>query len=125
MKNKTIELLKESLGNYHEVKSVYYRCHGEWSDGEILYRGYSFNENDVIDIMWDDFLDIYGIKYIHNGYVLLETGEYKSEHDIDLKFDIYFRKRLKQTLREMIDCGCCEKDCYIENPRPYVSLLSK
>lgn len=68
------------MGNFYGIPGVKYISHGEWSDPEVEYKGYTFNYWDVEDSLYDLFKQEFE-PYEDDLYVSKDTGEVLSFED--------------------------------------------
>lgn len=68
------------MGNFYGIPGVKYISHGEWSDPEVEYKGYTFNYWDVEDSLYDLFKQEFE-PYEDDLYVSRDTGEVLSFED--------------------------------------------
>lgn len=90
------ESLKKSLkeGKYRGAKNVRFVGHGEWSDPDLVYKGYTFNYWDIENALWDMFLE--------------DTGHTDSESgvpEVEAEFDEYVRNHVDDYLDDVIYGG--------------------
>lgn len=90
------ESVKKSIkeGFYRGAQGVEFIGHGEWSDPELAYNGYTFNYWDIEDALWSMFLD--------------ETGYKDSQSDnpeIEEAFDKYVQNNVTDYLDECVASG--------------------
>lgn len=88
--------LKKSLkeGQYRGAKNVQFVGHGEWSDPDLVYKGYTFNYWDIENALWDMFLE--------------DTGHTDSESgvpEVEAEFDEYVRNNIDNYLDDVIYGG--------------------
>lgn len=89
-----IRQIKEYNGlneSYRGAEGVEIIGHGEWSDPELIYNRYSFNYNDVENLLWQSFLDKTGYKDSQSG-----------EDAVENEFDIYVQSHVHDLLDDMI-----------------------
>ena len=81
-------------GFYRGAKGVEFIGHGEWSDPELIYNGYSFNYWDIEDALWNDFLE-------ETGYNDSQSNDPK----VEAEFDRYVQDRVTDYLDDCIFGG--------------------
>ena len=60
------------LPNWRGIKGIRFKYNGSWSDGELIFRGYVFNYNDIEDALWENFLEETGHKDSESGLSKVE-----------------------------------------------------
>ena len=68
------------MGNFYGIPGIKFISHGEWSDPEVEYKGYTFNYWDVEDSLYDLFKQEFE-PYEDDLYVSKDTGEVLSFED--------------------------------------------
>lgn len=68
------------MGNFYGIPGIKFISHGEWSDPEVEYKGYTFNYWDIEDSLYDLFKQEFE-PYEDDLYVNRDTGEVLSFED--------------------------------------------
>ena len=78
-----------SKETYRGVPGTVYIWHGEWSDPEVVYKGHSFNANDIEESLWYDY-----------EYFCNKNGETPTNEGLKDWLDV---DHIKATLDDFID----------------------
>ena len=79
---------------YRGCKGVEFVWHGQWSDPELRYKGFTFNYWDIENALWDFFLEETGHKDSDSG-----------EPDVEREFDGYVQANCEDYLQDCIAGG--------------------
>ena len=105
--NKRVKRINEAF--YRGNKSIKFVYHGEWSDPDLIYDGYTFNYWEIENALWEDFLD-----RVEDGDIDVSFDREYAENNSDDKtvndaFNLYVQENGVDYLNDVIHGGYFEK----------------